>query len=336
MRLRVAVFLPFLVVFFILTLTASSHADHFHDLIAIDNDTFFPGCGAKENRWCANEDAWYSQGFLYESRHKKNNPNSHPNFKIPLLNFQTNNFSVGQKIFTPDFIESFSILENDRPFAGWLFISFFKEKISDLGSNKASFIRKEIIFGILGPYAFGDIAQNGWHAVFTELPILVRGWKNQIGTEPGFIASYEKKGVLWQHRQSFADLNWATKVRLGNIFTDGSVGGSLRMGKLHPAFSSFNFENAYYFKLGFDLKAVVYDATFQGGLYDRFFYNSQNSPHTFNYNDLMPFVGTMEFGGVIGFCKGKTLGFSVIVRSKEFRKQSFEHSFGRITFASVH
>lgn len=89
-------------------------------------------------------------------------------------------FSIGQKIFTPDDIQRRGLVENDRPYAGWLYFgSAFHNK------NARLLDTFEIQLGVVGPAALAEKTQNFVHDLrgIDE----ARGWDNQLHNEPGVL-----------------------------------------------------------------------------------------------------------------------------------------------------
>src|SRR3546814_8780257 len=69
-------------------------------------------------------------------------------------------FTVGQSIFTPADTEARMVVEDDRPYAGWLYGGV--GLISDSGTQLDS-IQLEI--GVVGPAALGAETQNTYHRI---------------------------------------------------------------------------------------------------------------------------------------------------------------------------
>jgi lipid A 3-O-deacylase len=92
-------------------------------------------------------------------------------------------FSIGQNMFTPGDITQSELVEDDRPYAGWTYLStaYHRKCKAD---NKLLFMDTvELQIGIVGPESFGEDAQKLIH----EIRDLTRpnGWDNQLDNELG-------------------------------------------------------------------------------------------------------------------------------------------------------
>ncbi len=138
--------------------------------------------------------------------------------------------TIGQSIFTPTDINSPTPPGNDRPYAAWLYTgaSLLQETKHD-GYNTLE--NAELLGGVVGPDAGGEITQNDFHALIEDSP--ARAWSYQIHNEPGIMASYEKK---FRFEAPVSDNFGFDAIpeaggTVGNVLTYGEVGGMVRMGK---------------------------------------------------------------------------------------------------------
>lgn len=139
-------------------------------------------------------------------------------------------FSVGQSIFTPRDTEARQRLPNDRPYAGWLYLGLgavaYDEHFQLLQS-----LSLEV--GVVGPPALGGEIQNAVHRLIGSPR--VRGWDNQLRTEPGVTLTYERK---WRqfHYEPFRNSSFGVDLlphlglALGNVSTYASAGAAARIG----------------------------------------------------------------------------------------------------------
>ena len=89
----------------------------------------------------------------------------------------------------------------------------------------------EILIGVVGPAALGNLTQNDFHQFIGVDSAL--GWHNQIKNEPGFVLSYERK---WRFQQplfgNFAvDAIPEIGASGGNVLTYAEAGGMVRVGQ---------------------------------------------------------------------------------------------------------
>jgi len=137
---------------------------------------------------------------------------------------------VGQSIFTPIATSVVHPSPQSRPYGAWLytgvgFLQSTKHETHDTLENA------EILGGIVGPGAFGNVTQNDFHEFIGQTPS--RGWQNQLHNEPGLVLIYERK---WRFEQPLIG-NFAVDAipelgaTGGNIFTYAETGGLIRLGQ---------------------------------------------------------------------------------------------------------
>lgn len=134
--------------------------------------------------------------------------------------------TLGQQIFTPEDEFRTDLIEDDRPYAGWLFLG--------LGYQTRSADRLDTLdirFGIVGPAALGQEAQDFIHDLrgFSKF----QGWDNQLRNEPGFIADWEHKRKLsFREPGTRFSYDWIGHggLAIGNVSTHANAGGEFRVG----------------------------------------------------------------------------------------------------------
>ena len=139
-------------------------------------------------------------------------------------------FSIGQSIFTPQNTESRELVENDRPYAGWLYggvsmISYDKEK--------RNLQTLALDLGVVGPAALGRQTQNRFHEIIDVDK--AKGWDNQLENEPGVLLTYQRsRRVVYLESDEYERLGFDIMPHvggaLGNVMTYGAAGGSVRLG----------------------------------------------------------------------------------------------------------
>jgi len=95
-------------------------------------------------------------------------------------------FSIGMNVYTPDDIRIPDLLPNDRPYAGYLFVS--------LGIHSFNHQWKETIafdIGVVGPWAHAEQTQKFIHEVVNVHG--PEGWHNQLRNELTFQIYYENR-----------------------------------------------------------------------------------------------------------------------------------------------
>ena len=159
---------------------------------------------------------------------------------LPEFLFPRNNrlsFSVGQNIFTPDEITNPGLIQDDRPYAGWLYAGFGFVTETDRNRKRDKgqiFENLELDLGIVGPSSFADEVQTEWHALInTRTP---RGWDNQLKDEIGVLLTYERKWLSPEYPFGIFSYDVAPSwgAAVGNVYTYGATGVTLRFGQDLP------------------------------------------------------------------------------------------------------
>ncbi len=140
-------------------------------------------------------------------------------------------FSVGQTIYTPEDLNRTDLIEDDRPYAGWLFASMGYQT-----RNHNQLDTLEARLGVVGPGARGQQGQDFIHDLrgFEKFG----GWDNQLRNEPGAI-------FLWEHKRKFrrqysensrfgVDVVGHSGISLGNVRTYVNAGAEARLGWAIP------------------------------------------------------------------------------------------------------
>lgn len=136
---------------------------------------------------------------------------------------------LGQNMYTPSDISQPDPIERDRPYAAWLYVGASFEAIGVTGQRHTF----ELDVGVVGPLAHGEQAQTFVHRVIgVGRP---RGWAHQLGNEPGVVVRYmfdRRVFALGPRRAERlgADGIFRAGGSIGNVFTNGSLGATLRLG----------------------------------------------------------------------------------------------------------
>lgn len=241
---------------------------------------------------------------------------------------------AGQSIFTPKNLSLKPPDPKDRPYAGWLYGGLSMLQDNPLIFDNAHMLENfEIDFGMVGPGALGELAQNTFHQFIGAQQ--AKGWSDQIQHEFGGMASYER---LWRLPLLGADepgdgigIDIVPEIgaTAGNIFTYGDVGGMLRIGRglgadygpvrVRPALSGTDYfnqagldehEHGWYFFIGTQGRAVGRNIFLDG--------------NTFRTSRSVPkkvFVGDAEAGVALLWSRSLRVDISVTTRSEEFHGQ---------------
>jgi lipid A 3-O-deacylase len=140
-------------------------------------------------------------------------------------------FVFGQNFYTPMNIASAEVIEDDRPYAAWLYVGIAAQLVTEKQLKTV-----ELDIGTTGKPAFGRQAQTWWHCLlgFPQ----PRGWAHQVTPAPGLV------GVIgiWDHKFAlpketkgddtfvWAELDPYYRLSIGNVFTQAAGGAVVRVG----------------------------------------------------------------------------------------------------------
>jgi len=150
--------------------------------------------------------------------------------KLPLINrpgFQRNvGLSLGQNIYTPENISRRDLIRDDRPYAGWTYLSLtFHVK------NTVKLDVFEVTMGIVGPSSLAEGTQrivHGW--LESKDP---KGWDHQLRNEPGLIIGWQRNWRLFSKGMgSGFGFDFIPHIGgvAGNVATYANIGGEIRVG----------------------------------------------------------------------------------------------------------
>ena len=159
-----------------------------------------------------------------------------PDWTIPMIRAipfsqtpnSTHNVGIlfGQHIYTPSDIQATSLINSDRPYAGFLFGGLALHSKTDLMLDTL-----EIIVGVVGPKAFAEFTQNTVHDMRNIST--AKGWDNQLHSELAVRFSWQRKWRMYRNQAvDIFDYDFITHagITLGNIRISGNAGGEIRFG----------------------------------------------------------------------------------------------------------
>lgn len=240
--------------------------------------------------------------------------------------------ALGQNLYTPEDIDTTELVADDRPYAAWLH--------ADLGltGSTGDILRTmELSFGVVGPAAGGKELQKWFHKIIDSPD--PRGWHNQLNNELTLMLVFEQK---WRNISETGllglevDLSPHGSVALGNVFTYGGVGGTIRLGhglerdfgppRIQPAppgsgcmVSGKGF--GWYLFGGVDGRLMLRNLFLDGNMF--------STSHSVDKN---PLVGDLV-GGLAVSGLGMRVGLVYVNRTPEFKGQHSPDHFGSITIS---
>lgn len=238
---------------------------------------------------------------------------------------------LGQSIFTPENHLLSDPSLNDRPYAAWLYTGL--NFIQDVDARQLTSL--EFLTGIVGPWALGRQVQNNVHALFGEH--LARGWNHQLSNEFGFTASWDRK---WRFNHELGNrYSWEiipdAGITAGNVFTFAEAGFLLRWGRglkadWGPDMICPGYSGTSYFCRGRADVNVGWNLFFgmQGRIVARNIFLDGNSFQNSRSVVKEPAVADLMAGVEVFSRRTIRFGFSIVVRTPEFRKQRGIDNFG--------
>lgn len=248
--------------------------------------------------------------------------------------------SLGQLMYTPRDINATEVVEDDRPYAGYLYLGTAYHTRS-----KAQLDSIDVNFGIVGPWSKAREVQDFIHDMRGIDKF--QGWKNQLNNELGVQAVYEHKHrvaerrLLAGHLQQ--DMIWHAGFSLGNVATYLNAGAEYRIGlqvpddfgtaSLRPAGDSSapgrgdarlrgdaGIENVHLF-VSFDTRLVAQDIFLDG--------NTFEDSHSVDKRNV---VYDVAAGCSFSWHRWK-LSYAQVYRSREFSRQPHGHVFGSLSIS---
>jgi len=260
---------------------------------------------------------------------------------MPYINeptFQKNLvLAFGQNIYTPNNTRLTTLIPNDRPYAGWLYV----------GAGvvwKNATVRNSVVFdlGVVGPWALGEEVQRWAHSlVGSNHPM---GWDNQIHNEFGVVGTYERTW-RWPMHEQRSGLDWEilphVGLAVGNVATYANLGAEVRVGinlpdnfgstvispstttstpvdgRMGAQRSSVDFGIHLFART--DGRAVAHNIFLDGNT----FRDSASVPRNILVADLS--------GGVAVNYKNTEIAFALVYRTREFRGEDAGQFFGTLS-----
>jgi hypothetical protein len=250
--------------------------------------------------------------------------------------------SLGQLIYTPQNVQAQELLEDERPYAGYLYTQFAYHTRSDKRLDSIEFS-----LGVVGPASQAQEAQDFIHDLrgFDKF----QGWDNQLKNELGLGVLYQRKQrvfrqSLWDDRIQ-QDLIVHAGASLGNVATYLNTGFEYRIGRFLPddfgtssvrpgGDSASPGRNDPRLRRNF-LSGVHLFVSVDGRLVGRDIFLDGNTFRNSHSVDKKNTVGDMAIG--MNFISGRwKFSYAQVWQSKEFEEQSGSHEYGSITLSYVY
>ncbi|MCW8957819.1 MAG: lipid A deacylase LpxR family protein [Gammaproteobacteria bacterium] len=236
-------------------------------------------------------------------------------------------YLFGQSIFTASDITLSNPPLDDRPYAGWLY--------GGVGIGTESGRQLDLLvlsIGIVGPASLAEEGQKLVHqTIGGDMP---QGWGTQLANEPGFVIMTQRSWRVVEHAfggGARLDLTSHLGTALGNIFTHGSTGLTVRFGghlprdygppRIEPGLpGSANFApvtgSGWYFFTGVEGRLVARNIFLDGNTF-------RDSRRV----DKYPLVGDLQLGFVVDWQTAR-FNYTHVFRTREYKTQEGGDSFG--------
>lgn len=249
--------------------------------------------------------------------------------------------SLGQSIFTPSDIEVAELIPDDRPYAGWTYMSLALRERE--GKSTDSF---ELTLGIVGPHSYAEEIQGWVHETIDST--VAQGWDNQLEDEVGVMLAWSRDTELFSFPDSTngwgADLNASYGAVLGNIYTHAQAGVNFRFGynrnsqatpprirpgnttafpsnQADPRLRGDKSKKGVFFTVGSEVRYVGRNIFVEG--------NTWADSHGLPAED---WVGDY-YAGLTFLSKNWSFSYVFTRRSEEYEGQDGPHEFGGLTVA---
>jgi hypothetical protein len=134
--------------------------------------------------------------------------------------------SLGQNIYTPEDTDATELIEDDRPYAAWMYAALALH-----AKTQTLLDSFELSLGWIGSPALGRQTQNTIHRLINDYE--AEGWDNQLDFEPTLMLTWRRtwRELLGAPGDGFGwDVMPHVGLTAGNVFTFANAGGELRLG----------------------------------------------------------------------------------------------------------
>ncbi|MFH1153401.1 MAG: lipid A deacylase LpxR family protein [Pseudomonadota bacterium] len=140
-------------------------------------------------------------------------------------------FSFGQNMYTPTDTSRSDLIPDDRPYAGWSYLSTSYHRKSRLENNRSIMDTVEIQLGMVGSASHAEETQKRVHELrHLDIP---QGWDHQLANEPGIVLAFERKWLTHPtlaNRTLGYDAITHAGFAVGNVSTYANTGMEVRLG----------------------------------------------------------------------------------------------------------
>lgn len=274
-----------------------------------------------DNDYFTKTDEYYTQGITLEYVHPA--VKKFPLAKLLWKPYKTSaqyGVTVNLFCYTPTTTSDDHILYGDRPFDADISLKTFLVQADSIRQQQVS---TAFSIGVMGPAALGKEIHTTIHRWLNNP--LPHGWQFQVRNDIilNYQLNYEKKLV---RAGTHFLLNTTAEARIGTLNDKLSGGLNFMAGRFNKRFSSFTSKNkkAEYYLYGQSrLNLTGYDASMQGGLFNR------SSPYTISATDITRVTFQADAGIIVNFRK-LFFSYTQSYLTKEFRTGN-SHRWGGVS-----
>lgn len=219
-----------------------------------------------------NTDLYYTNGINFEFINHIFEHSPLMKLMLPYCGSSINYYGISliQNMYTPTNPDIEYVLIGDRPFSAYLYIGHFK--ISNDVSKKFR-QTSELNIGLIGSNAMGEFVQQTIHDIEPQ------GWNHQISNDIVLNYSVKFEKSLLSSRN--VEINGMLDGSVGTLYNKAGLGFLTRIGKFNPYFNGISYcdeysrkrdnfrKIRYYFFAKVQSYLIGYDATLQGGVFNR-------------------------------------------------------------------
>jgi hypothetical protein len=260
--------------------------------------------------------------------------------KIPFIEKSTPSythkveFAFGQNMFTPSDISRFDLIKDDRPYAGWTYFSTSYHRKNEARNIMSFMDTVEIQLGLIGPESYTEETQRLVHKLRDlQQP---NGWDNQLNNELGVAVAFERKWLF--HPVDTEELGYSVITHmgaaLGNVYTYINSGMELRLGWNIPrdfGVSLIRPAGSTRLEIGDKFSVFIFGAV-NGRAVARDIFLDGNTFSDSHRIDKEYFTADIAGGLAVNY-KKFILTWTQVLRTKEFKGQKGEHSFGAVALS---
>lgn len=241
-------------------------------------------------------------------------------------------WTLGQQMYTPSNLEETALVLDDRPYAGWMYLSF--GLLTETTDQRIRELNKlELIVGVVGPHSQAEEVQKWVHEITdSDEP---KGWDNQLHNETTVDLQYQHEWIVPIVSNHF-DVVPRVGAMVGTSQRYAGGGFTFRLGDglnadAGPPLIRPNAAGSHYFQTS----QSFYWYLFVGGhgrYVDHNIFLDGNDDGDSHSVDKKDWVAEAQGGIVMGWNRWR-FTLTEIYRSREFKDQEEPDEFGSLTIS---